>query len=241
MKIPTKVGTTSEKNPTKVGTPNRLDEKRVARMLGRVEAWDREQPSPYVSAEARAGRSPFRVLVSCLISLRTQERVTAAASSRLFALADSPESMRTLGEEQIAKAIYPAGYYNTKAKTIRAISKILSDQYESRVPDTIDALLDLPGVGRKTANLVVTMAYGKPGICVDTHVHRITNRWGWVATKTPEKTEMALRETLPQRFWISLNHLLVIFGQTCCTPLSPKCSLCPVLKDCLQIGVTKHR
>jgi endonuclease-3 len=211
------------------------------RMIRRVEKFIRERHEPYVTEEARARRDPFRVLISCLLSLRTKDDVTAAASRRLFALADTPHDMLRLSEKKIAKTIFPAGFYNTKARNIRAICRQLIRENGSRVPDDIDSLLALPGVGRKTANLVVTMGYGKPGICVDTHVHRISNRWGLVATKTPDKSETALREVLPLRYWICINNLLVTFGQTCCTPISPHCSTCPVETDCPRIGVARHR
>ncbi|CAG0955571.1 partial Endonuclease III, partial [Anaerolineae bacterium] len=153
-----------------------------------------------VAEELRA--SPFRVLVSCIISLRTKDEVTRAASKRLLAIASTPAEMAVLRQSDIEKAIYPAGFYRTKARTIIDISRELVERRSSLVPDTLEGLLELRGVGRKTANLVVTLGFGKPGICVDTHVHRITNRWGLVSTKTPEETEHALREILPKRYWI---------------------------------------
>jgi len=211
------------------------------RMIRRVEQFVRRKREPYVSEEADRRSDPFRVLVSCILSLRTKDEVTAAASRRLFALADDPRSMLALSEKKIAEAIYPVGFYNTKARNIRAICRLLLEKHGGRVPDDLEALLALPGVGRKTANLVVTMGHGKPGICVDTHVHRISNRWGLVRTKTPEKTEAALREVLPRRYWIRFNNLLVKFGQSCCTPISPRCSECPVAQDCPKIGVARSR
>jgi len=186
-------------------------------------------------------KKPFRVLVSCILSLRTKDEVTRAASKSLFALADTPSGLADLGEEVIEKAIYPAGFYRTKAKTLKEVAGILRDKYSSRVPDTIEELLKLRGVGRKTANLVVTLAYGKPGICVDTHVHRITNRWGLVSTKTPDKTEFALREVLPQRYWICINDLLVTYGQNICRPISPFCSQCALSGFCGKNGVQTSR
>ena len=137
--------------------------------------------------------------------------------------------------------ICPAGLYRTKARAIREISKTLLAQHGGCVPDTLEALLQLKGVGRKTANLVITVAYNKPGICVDTHVHRLSNRFGWVKTQTPEQTEMALRATLPKRYWIEINDLLVTFGQNICQPVSPWCSKCPLRRACPQIGVSRHR
>jgi len=197
--------------------------------------------TPAVTVVAKASRDPFQVLISCLISLRTKDEVTDVASQRLFAKADSPKKMLALREREIAKLIFPAGFYRTKAKQIREISRVLMDDYQSRVPDTLEELLKLKGVGRKTANLVITVAYYKPGICVDTHVHRISNRLGWVKTKTPGQTEMALREILPKRYWIPINDWLVTFGQNLCQPVSPWCSKCPLENSCPQIGVKYRR
>ena len=184
---------------------------------------------------------PYQVLIACLLSLRTKDETTGPAARRLFALADTPEQMVILTPAQVKKAIYPVGFYKTKARTVLDISQILIDKYESRVPDEIDELLLFKGVGRKTANLVVTLGFQKPGICVDTHVHRISNRWGYVETKNPEETEMALRAILPKRFWIGYNDHLVAFGQTLCHPTSPKCSLCPIERYCEKIDVKRSR
>jgi endonuclease III len=180
-------------------------------------------------------------LISCLISLRTKDQVTGEASTRLFGLARTPQAMLALSASTIARAIYPAGFYRTKAKTIRELSRSLIERYGGKVPDELDTLLTLKGVGRKTANLVVTMGFGKPGICVDTHVHRISNRLGIVTTKTPELTESALRQVLPRRHWISYNDLLVTFGQNVCKPISPLCTTCPVNDLCPRMAVGKHR
>ena len=197
---------------------------------------------PPVSAMAEEDVvDPFKILVSTIISARTKDEVTGPAAERLFALADSPEAMRKLPEEEIEKAIFPAGFYHTKAKAIRRAAKELVERYDARVPDTIEELLTLPGVGRKTANLVVTLAHNKAGICVDTHVHRITNRWGYVKTKTPHETEQALRAKLPKKHWIAINTILVTHGQNICKPISPLCSRCPVFRCCDRAGVTKSR
>jgi endonuclease III len=204
----------------------------------------REAPkwqTPVVTLIAEASDSPFKVLISCILSLRTQDNTTAQASRRLFALADSPETMMRLTAKKLEEAIYPVGFYRTKAKTILDICRSLNEDYRGRVPDEIDELIKFKGVGRKTANLVVTLGYNKPGICVDTHVHRISNRWGYIKTATPEKTEVALREKLPKQYWIEYNDLLVSFGQQLCRPISPLCSQCPVAKYCSQIGVTLKR
>ena len=197
--------------------------------------------TPVVTLIAETSDSPFKVLISCILSLRTQDSTTAQASRRLFALADSPETMVRLSAKKIEQVIFPVGFYRTKAKTILEICRILNENYRGRVPDEIEELIKFKGVGRKTANLVVTLGYNKPGICVDTHVHRISNRWGYIKTATPEKTEVALRQKLPKQYWIQYNDLLVSFGQQVCRPISPLCSQCPVAKYCSQIGVTVRR
>ncbi len=186
-------------------------------------------------------KSPFMVLISCLLSLRTKDKVTAEASNRLFKLANNPEKMLGLSIKSIEKAIYPVGFYKTKAKRIKEICRVLLDDYEGVVPNEIDELLKLNGVGRKTANLTVTLGYGKLGICVDTHVHRISNRLGLVKTKTPEQTEFALRKKLPQKHWLIYNDLLVTYGQNLCVPISPWCSKCKIFKYCKRVGVKKSR
>ena len=186
-------------------------------------------------------KSPFMVLISCILSLRTKDKVTAEASNRLFKLADNPQKMLGLSIKNIEKAIYPVGFYKTKAKRIKEICRVLLDDYEGVVPNEIDELLKLNGVGRKTANLTVTLGYGKLGICVDTHVHRISNRLGLVKTKTPEQTEFALRKKLPQKHWLFYNDLLVTYGQNLCVPISPWCSKCRILKYCKRVGVKKSR
>jgi len=190
---------------------------------------------------AERDRDPFRVLIACILSLRTQDTTTGPASDRLFAAAATPQAMLELPARRIAKLIYPVGFYRTKARVILGICRDLLERFGGRVPDTIDELLTLKGVGRKTANLVVTMGYGKPGICVDTHVHRISNRLGYVKTRNPEETEMALRGKLPRRYWIGYNDLLVSFGQNICVPISPRCSVCPVATLCRRVGVTTRR
>ena len=181
------------------------------------------------------------MLIACILSLRTQDTTTGPAAARLFALADTPAAMLRLTPRRIERAIYPVGFYRTKARAIRTICRDILERFRGRVPDEIDDLLTFTGVGRKTANLVVTMGYGKPGICVDTHVHRISNRLGYVRTRTPDETEQALRRQLPRRYWIGYNDLLVSFGQNVCTPISPRCSRCPVRSLCRRVGVTSSR
>ena len=190
---------------------------------------------------AQRRRDPFRVLTACLLSLRTKDETTGPASERLFALADTPAAMLRLSASRIERAIFPVGFYRTKARVILGVCRDLLEHFGSRVPDTIDELLTLKGVGRKTANLVVTVGFGKPGICVDIHVHRISNRLGYVRTRAPEETEVALRARLPRRYWIGYNDLLVSFGQNVCAPVSPKCSICPVRGLCPRVGVTRSR
>ena len=196
---------------------------------------------PIVTLTAETYHDPFRVLISTILSLRTQDTTTAKVSKRLFELADNPQDMLKLSVKVIEKVIYPIGFYKTKARTIRYLCRELIDKYKSRVPDELEELLKLKGVGRKTANLVVTLGYGKPGVCVDTHVHRISNRLGYIKTKTPLETEMLLRKKLPKKYWIEYNDLLVSFGQHLCRPISPWCSVCPIESYCDKVGVDKSR
>jgi endonuclease III len=196
---------------------------------------------PWLDRMARADRDPFRVLISCILSLRTKDRVTGQASERLFRLASTPGEMAKLQVGKIERAIYPVGFYRVKAVRIRKISAELADRYHGRVPDTIDELLTLEGVGRKTANLVVILGYDRDGICVDTHVHRIVNRWGLVRTWTALQTEFHLREVLPVRYWKRLNGILVAFGQGICKPVSPLCSRCSIHTSCDRVGVFRSR
>ena len=197
---------------------------------------------PTAVAEVAAEQpDPFRVLIACLLSLRTQDATTREASERLFRVADTPAAMLRLSPARISRLIFPVGFYRTKARAIRQISRDLIERFGGAVPDEIDALLTLNGVGRKTANLVVTIGFAKPGICVDIHVHRISNRLGFVRTKSPDQTELALRAKLPRRYWIGYNDLLVAFGQNVCRPLSPHCSHCPVARWCRRVGVGRTR
>lgn len=201
----------------------------------------RSWKTPAVTIIAQCNRSPFKILISCLISLRTKDEVTALSSNRLFNKAGTPEEMKDLPVEEVARLIYPCGFYRNKAAQIVDISQRLVIEYGGAVPDGIDELLKFKGVGRKTANLVVTLGFGKPGICVDTHVHRICNRWGYVSTKSPDETEVALRKKLPAEYWIAINDLLVAFGQNHCLPISPHCSTCRLAGMCDRIGVAISR
>ena len=202
----------------------------------------RQWEEPVLGVVAReSNRDPFRILISCLLSLRTKDKTTGEASARLYALAYQPATMLTIPLQQIEQAIYPVCFYRTKAKSIHAICRRLLDVYGGAVPDSIDELVTLSGVGRKTANLVVTVAFGKPGICVDIHVHRISNRWGYVKTETPEETEVALRNKLPTQHWITFNDLLAPYGQHLCQPVSPFCSKCKLTEYCDRVGVKRSR
>jgi endonuclease-3 len=186
-------------------------------------------------------QNPFMVLVSCLLSLRTRDEITDAASRRLFVLASSPKKLLRLDPKQVEKAIYPVAFYRNKTLRLYEISRALIDDNDGKVPDSLDQLLRLKGVGRKTANLTLVLGHNKPGVCVDIHVHRIVNRWGYVQTKSPNETEKALRCKLPKRYWMEINNLLVSFGQNICKPQSPFCSNCVVLEYCEQVGVNRYR
>jgi len=213
----------------------------IDRFVAAIEDNYRQWNPPIITFIANRGATPFEVLVSTLLSLRTKDEVTGEAARRLLDVARTPEAMIALSPKKIEKLIYPVGFYPTKAKRLLSISRILLDRYGGKVPDTLEALTALPGVGRKTANLVLVEGFKIPAICVDTHVHRISNRIGYVKTKTPDKTELALRKKLPKRHWVRYNELLVAFGQTLCRPISPFCSRCPVSEMCPQIGVERHR
>lgn len=196
---------------------------------------------PIVSHLAEDQRDPFVILISTLLSLRTKDEVTELATERLFKLAATPEDMLKIPQAKIAKTIYPVGFYRVKARTIHNVCRELITRFASRVPDNLEDLLGIKGVGRKTANLVISLAYGKAGICVDTHVHRISNRLGYVKTKTPDETEFALRAKLPRRHWIIYNTLMVAFGRRICKPVSPVCSACPINIYCARVGVKLSR
>jgi endonuclease-3 len=209
----------------------------IAALRAAAPAWN----APVVTLIANQSDDPFQILVSCLLSLRTKDETTGPAARRLFTLAHTPAAMLKLPVGEIERAIYPVGFYRTKARTILELCRVLIECHGGAVPNDLDELLTLKGVGRKTANLVLTQGFRKPGICVDTHVHRISNRWGYVRTKDPHATEMALRRKLPAQYWMEYNDLLVAFGQTICQPTSPWCSRCPVAAHCRRRGVTRSR
>jgi endonuclease III len=215
-----------------------IDDSNIDHALAQLKRAVRRWRVPIVG---RYRHDPYETLISCLLSLRTKDETTAAASGRLFALARSPRAMLKLPQRKIARAIYPVGFYRTKARTILELSRALVKRHRGAVPDSLEELLALNGVGRKTANLVLTLAFRKYGICVDTHVHRISNRWGYVRTRNPDETEMRLRERMPRRHWRTYNDLLVAFGQNLCHPTSPWCSRCPLEHLCGRVGVIRSR
>jgi len=222
-------------------TKKRNTSRRAERMIRAMGSSVGTEVLPSVSQIAREKRDPFRVLVSTIISLRTKDEVTMAASRRLLRLASTPKKLRTLPLRAIERAIYPAGFYKTKARTLKEIARKLDTEYGGVVPDSVDELLKFKGVGRKTATLVASLGYGRDAICVDTHVHRVSNRLGLVETTTPDETEFALMDILPRKYWIGYNELLVSFGQQVCKPISPHCTGCPVTRSCPRVDVERHR
>lgn len=204
---------------------------------GEYPKWD----VPVVTLIAMQSGDPFKVLISTIISLRTKDEVTIEASKRIYKLLTKPSDVYGVTIEQIEQAIYPCGFYKRKAIQIMDICDRLVKEFNSEVPDTIDTLLDFPGIGRKTANLIVAEGHNLPALCVDVHVHRICNRLGYISTKDPDDTEFTLRRSLDQVYWKKINYLMVAFGQSLCRPMSPHCSKCPLLDVCKRKGVDKHR
>ena len=207
----------------------------IDRYLEKIAALVADKKTPIVDLIAVQTKDPFKVLVATVLSARTKDETTAGAAARLFTRAKTPAELDRLGEEEIAALIKPVGFFHSKAKYLKELPRAL-DRFAGQIPAEIDDLVTLPGVGRKTANLVRAVAFGLPAICVDTHVHRIMNIWGYVTTKTPLETEMALRKQLPPRHWLTVNSLLVAFGQSLCKPVGPHCDQCP-LADCPKMGV----
>lgn len=218
-----------------------LTDAEIGEVVARIAKAMEHLPDPSVTLVGKRWKSPFLVLISCILSLRTKDETTLPASERLFALADTPAAMLNLPLATIEKAVYPVGFYKTKARTIHGICRDILEKFSGRVPDDIDTLMTMKGVGRKTANLVLTEGFNKPAMCVDTHVHRISNRLGYIRTKDPEATEWALREKLPTKYWMQYNALLVTWGQNVCRPVSPLCSTCPVNDLCRKTGVNVSR
>ena len=210
--------------------------RRLSRFLTVVSAWKRGREEPVVGRIRETRPDPFAILVGTVLSLRTRDTVTEQAFERLWALASTPEGLLNLPLTELEAAIKPVGFYKTKARSLNAIAALLLERHGGKVPGDLDALLALPGVGRKTANLVLTEGFGLRGICVDTHVHRILNWWGFVATRDPDETERVLRAALPRRWWIPINGLLVSFGQAVCRPVGPRCGECPLRRACPYPG-----
>ncbi len=194
-----------------------------------------------ISSVIEKTNDAYWILISCLLSLRTKDTVTLDATNRLYTLAKTPEEIIQLPIKLIEDTIYPVGFYRKKSLIVKEVTWLIITKYQGKVPDNIDALLSIPGVGRKTANIVLSRAFKIPAIAVDTHVHRITNRLGLVKTKNPDKTEVELMKVVPKKYWLDINDLLVTFGQNICQPLSPKCSNCPISQYCLRVGVTHLR
>jgi len=218
-----------------------LNNDQIASVIKLLKVAMRDLPDPSVTLVGKKFKSPFLVLISCLLSLRTRDETTLPACERLFARADTMQGMLRIPVSEIQKLIYPVGFYKTKALRIHEICHSLIHGFGGQVPDDLEQLLTLKGVGRKTANLVLTEGFSKPAICVDTHVHRISNRLGYVQTRTPDETESALRKKLPQKYWIEYNALLVTWGQNICKPISPLCTTCPVNKICQRVNVAISR
>lgn len=218
-----------------------LDLRTLHTMIKILRSYYRGFRAPSVTEVSHHYHDPYHVLISCILSQRTKDETTAQASRRLFLLAPSLARLARLPVKKIERAIYPVGFYRTKAKNIKLLANDIIARFQGVVPDDLDSLLSLQGVGRKTANLVLTLGFHKLGICVDTHVHRISNRFGFVRTKTPFDTEMRLRKILPKKFWIEYNDLLVAFGQNICTPISPFCSRCRLFRYCPRLGVLHSR
>lgn len=218
-----------------------MDTPTIEKVIAILRKEVRKYNAPIVTLVAQTHHDPFRVLIATVLSLRTKDQVTANACKKLFVVADTPQAMRKLSTEKIEALIYPVGFYRIKAKNIKKICQKLLEEYHGRVPDDLDELLKFPNVGRKTANLVLTEGYNIPAMCVDVHVNRISNRLGYVKTKTPHETEMALRKKLPLEYWNDYNYLLVAHGQHICVPISPFCSKCPVRIYCERKGVARSR
>lgn len=196
---------------------------------------DAKQPQSEFVKLMDSFKNPYLVLIACILSLRTNDKTTYPATLRMLELAKTPKEMKNVSVEDLSKAIYPVGFYENKARQIIELSKTIDEELCGKVPDEIEDLIKFKGVGRKTANLVLSLGFNKPAICVDVHVHRIFNRLGYIKTKTPEETEFALREKLPQKYWIDINTLLVTHGQNVCKPIKPKCSECPITRYCAKI------
>ncbi len=213
----------------------------IDKVVGIVKESVKKYDMPVLERFNDSKKDPYWVLIPCILSLRAKDEATAVVSENLYKIAPTPEKVLKIPLKKMEQIVYKTGFYHVKAKNVLNITRIILEKYKGKVPDDIDELLTIPGVGRKTANLVVTVAFKKPGICVDTHVHKICNRWGYVDTKDADHTEMRLREILPKKHWMKINLYLVLFGQNVCLSVSPLCSECPLGKLCPRIGVTVSR
>lgn len=218
-----------------------INNKNIEYVILKIKNAIKKYESPALEKLNNKLKSPYWVLISCLLSLRTKDETTEKVVKNLYKIAKTPQQILKLPISKLKKIIYKTGFYNNKANTIKNVTEKILNEYKGKVPDNLDELLSLPGVGRKTANLVLTVAYNKMGICVDTHVHKIFNRWGYVKTKNPDETEMELRRKLPKKYWKKINNYLVLFGQNICLSISPLCSKCPVSKECPKIAVKYSR
>lgn len=210
-------------------------------VMDKIHEFVNDLPLPVAELVKLQTNNPFKVLISTILTSRTKDETTAQVLPRLFAEVSSFDDLQKINEVKLAKLIYPVGFYKVKAKHLKQLPAIISDRFDGVIPSTVDELVELPGVGRKTANLVVAVAFGKPAICVDVHVHRIINRLGYITTKSPLETEMTLRKKVPEKYWKDINRVFVAFGQHHCKPVSPLCTSCPVHKNCKRVGVKAHR
>ena len=197
--------------------------------------------APVFQMKEIASESPFSILIRTILSARTRDNTLLKISDGLFSRIKNFDDLEKIPLKELENLIYPVGFYRTKARHLKKLAYIIRHEFSGKIPETIDGLVRLPGVGRKTANLVLSVAFNKQAICVDTHVHRIVNRWGYIKTKTPYETEMKLRDILPKKYWHNINFYLVALGQNICKPISPFCSKCPVYAFCKRIGVERHR
>jgi len=197
--------------------------------------------APVTELVKTRGSDPFKILVATILSSRTKDQTTSIASQRLFRVVKNPSDLRRISRKKLERLIFPVGFFRVKAKHLKQMPAVLAKEFGGKIPDTIEGLCKLPGVGRKTANLVVAVAFNKPAVCVDVHVHRISNRLGLVKTMTPLETEMALRRILPVRYWKTWNSYLVSYGQMVCMPTNPKCSMCAICRFCRRVGVKKPK
>jgi endonuclease-3 len=218
-----------------------INNKNIGTVLSIVKKSIKNYNAPVLERFNDELHDPYWVLIPCILSLRSRDETTAAVSKKLYNIAPTPEKVLRIPRGTLEKILYPTGFFRVKTSNVINITKLIINKYKGTVPDEIDELLTLPGVGRKTANLVVTVAFNKPGICVDTHVHKICNRWEYVRTKNADATELKLREILPKKYWMKINLWLVLFGQHICLSVSPLCSTCPLHSYCPRIGVLRSR